>query len=149
MRLIGTKIKPTLRLPREKRALICTSATGGSLGAEAMVQVLVDQLSERGYTVDLVATSKDKDHDAIKGVSDWVEIGYYEQDLHYMVEKLSKYKAFYLVGADVLDGYYDELPAQWLLWVAWVAAKCCPKVTITGFSFNKKPTRGCIVKLPF
>lgn len=136
-----------LHIPnKDKRALICPTTTPGSIGDEAMVQALTKKLVDRGFTVDLLVISQEEDWSSIDGIENKIDLPRFSQYLHY-IPQLNQYTHFYLIGADCLDGYYDVLTAQWLLWITYCASLVCDNVTIVGFSFNKTPNNS--FKKPF
>tara|TARA_B100000378_G_scaffold278674_1_gene282836 strand:+ start:16514 stop:17746 length:1233 start_codon:yes stop_codon:yes gene_type:complete len=141
-----SNVLKTLRKPsvRTNKAIILTNTSPGSVGDEAMVQATVQQLTKRELSVDLMVINNEEDWSHIDGFSKKVALSRFNtEDLSY-IHTLSTYDEFYLVGADVLDGFYDELTTQWLLWLCYIASKVCKKTSILGFSFNQNPTKGSL-----
>jgi len=124
--------------PRHKRwAIIVPPADPGSLGDEAMIQALTTKLRRKLYTVDLLVSDVNQDWSHIDGIRRKVS----EKDY---LEALPDYANFYLIGADVLDGYYSAKTPQKLLWYTFVAAHLSGRATIIGSSFNRTPTKEVI-----
>lgn len=140
------KVKPIEIGSRLKRLLIvaCDPLTVlGSVGDDAMItatlqqarsnnpHVEVDILVEGAECIDLVLERGFSPVD-IFGKADFIEA---------LAQQFSarNYDCVVVVGADVLDGYYQPLMSAKLLASADLAAAAGIKSVILGFSFNNKP----------
>ncbi|BCX82116.1 colanic acid/amylovoran biosynthesis protein [Methylomarinovum caldicuralii] len=67
-----------------------------------------------------------------------------EEGLLRFVAHAQKHTHFYLIGADVMDGYYSRAETIAKIELARVAALCGLKTTLLGFSFNANPDEACV-----
>lgn len=132
---------------RRKRlsALILPPASPGSLGDDAMMTVCIETLRAKGFSritvIDLDRNCPYKfsqlpdDHFDMSGYSwEWKppqEYGFQK--------KLEEFDYFFVTGADVLDGHYNERTASRYLMLANLAERTGLTTTILGFSYNEHP----------
>lgn len=130
------------------QVLVCAPALPGSLGDQAMVQAAVTSLVGRGFAVDLLVEGQDEDWSGVEGLRNKLAIKIDKTaDVEPALRALYNYHEFYVIGADVLDGYHNEPTTIRLLWLTWLASLVCKKVTIVGFSLNDNPTTNSILML--
>lgn len=129
------------------KILISPCTPPGSIGDEAMIQSITTHFTRLGHEVDVSTISHGETwKDSIEGMHDDILIERRPDTLEHVVNILNKYDYFYVIGADVLDGYYDqgEYSTLWLLWLAWLSSKINTRTTIVGFSYNNSPTQASI-----
>ena len=132
--------------------LIFPPASPGSLGDEAMMTCLVEGISGQGTMIDvLVYKTSDK----------WACLSENSRNLY--IRKLwskknrlalllfsfavVKYDRFFVLGADVLDGKYNEHQSLLKIKLLGLAFKAGVDVVIVGFSFNDSPLPTCSAAL--
>jgi polysaccharide pyruvyl transferase WcaK-like protein len=62
-------------------------------------------------------------------------------------QRVSRYGQFYLVGADMLDGYYSDEYSVDRVRLVELAARVGVRAHIVGISFNNNPTEKCVQAL--
>jgi polysaccharide pyruvyl transferase WcaK-like protein len=115
----------------------------GSLGDEAMMTALAQRVLARGAREVALLSSDLNDAWGIPGttaavVSDEGVLGAYTEAFRF-VSAVLRHEHCYVIGADVLDGYYSESTALRLLRLAAAAADAGVPCTIAGFSLNAAP----------
>jgi polysaccharide pyruvyl transferase WcaK-like protein len=129
---------------RSGRVLIVPPARNrGSLGDEAMMTALVQRAFAQGARhVSLLSSGPDDMWGIPQTEAEFVpvttSIGAYTEAFRFVV-RVARYEQCYVIGADVLDGYYSESTALRLLRLAAAAAAVDVPCTITGFSLNAMP----------
>lgn len=125
--------------------LILPAAATGSLGDEAMLEALIKYFSEQGITkIGVISYSKDNEWDHFNSVTETVNLSSLFKNnswksLIRFVSKVSSYKQFYCIGADVLDGFYSENRSLQRITLVALADQVGAKASIVSFSFNANP----------
>ncbi len=127
--------------PRERRAVVVAPATSGSLGDEAMICALAEQLRAGGVKEIIIATWRQED--------DWRAVGgpVLQELLPHgdpagkvrFTRRLRTAADLYLIGADVIDGAYSPEHSIALLSAAQLGVQCGLRTTIIGCSFCEHP----------
>lgn len=126
-----------------RRALICPPTGPGSLGDEAMIEALAARLSAQGLAVDVMTPFAD--------TGSWEHLPGIDRHLTFpeggpalaitrLVALMRSYERVYVLGADVLDGHYDDRTVRRLLLAASAARLALRPTTIVGFSYNTLPS---------
>ncbi|MDO9315465.1 MAG: polysaccharide pyruvyl transferase family protein [Burkholderiaceae bacterium] len=113
----------------------------GAKGDEAMMQAVVGRL--RQYSSDLqvgVITATPVAH-AAAGQLGFVSVPAWDCSLGEVASQIEAFHpdAMVVLGADVLDGYYNPVTTSRMLLMADAAARHGVRVSILGFSFNNRP----------
>ena len=116
-------------------------ASPGSLGDEAMMNALAEELRARGVEEIIVATWQQED--------DWQAIGgHFLQELLPHGDPNGKLRfsrllqtaaSLYVIGADVMDGAYSAEHSIAMLDVAQLGVQCGLRSTVIGCSFCDRP----------
>lgn len=138
------QLRLALRLTPRRREKACTAylvpadtvSTHGSLGDQVLITGLKQLLPKDWETVLLV----DRHHvpggtDSMLAVWSGLLSGW---RLGRVVKRSAA--AFYVIGADVMDGFYSELVSRRRIAAAREIALAGIPSTITGFSYNEKPS---------
>lgn len=126
------------------RALICPPTGPGSLGDEAMVVAIASRLTAQGFVVDAMPPFGDAGTwDHLSEVSAQVTYpdGGAPRAIARLFALMRRYQQVYVLGADVLDGHYEDRTVRRLLLAASVARLAGRPTTIVGFSYNATPSR--------
>lgn len=126
---------------RGLKVLVLTPAEpfGGSLGDEAMLRAVLNQLRQFGATqICLVAAASKQPKDLESGLQavslwqGWLSPWRFAREVR-------KFDYFYCMGADVMDGYYSPLESCQRILYLDLAARSGVKAVALGFSFNSSP----------
>ncbi len=135
-------------------ALILVPAGHGSLGDEAMVRGLLSwrDSAAAGWVVDLISIYHGDRWPHLPGVRNVMTVvsedaGSGSDVLAKVEAVLSRYDAFALFGADVLDGYYSLDETRRRLALVEIAERRGLATTIFGFSINDAPNEVAIADL--
>ena len=127
--------------PFEKnQILICTPASAGSLGDQALLQGAIDGIHEKyGSTQYTIIQVIQKDWTPIKTIN--IDLHITIKDTYYgelirFIPKLYKTKHFGIIGADIMDGKYSTDLVQNLLKLCNEVDKLNIPTTIFGFSYS-------------
>ena len=140
-----------------RRCLVFPPTGPGSVGDQAMLVALVSQLEKQGFTqLTFIAYHKEPEWGPLLG-------GYPEISLHGywpsgrvlgvwgLLNKTRGIDSVYFVGADIMDGRYNELSTCLRIETLKILFQAGLDVNIIGFSFNKDPSQSCVdalAKLP-
>jgi len=138
-----------LFVAKRNRVLIVPPCAPGSLGDEAMLVALVDELvrQQQGVKIDAVAYSEDKE---------WSELAGIDQDILYTKRhgiilsfaiRMISYDVVYAVGADILDGKYGDSVCLRIVKLMKIASRTGAEVKMVGVSFNEQPSSVCVAAL--
>lgn len=135
------------RLSRKlfKNALILPPDSPGSVGDDAMVSSTIAYLRNNGFKrIGLLLKSSSLPFNFTEVADEYTDISkYWDKDQTpspYDILKDKKiYDYFYIIGADVMDGYYSDLNSHKRLMLAYEASKLGMKATLLGFSYNAEP----------
>ena len=129
----------------EPSALILPPTSSGSLGDEAMLTATIHYLRTNGFKhIGLISYDQSKweyldPPDEIINLHNYFYNNSWK-DIFRFVYLVSHYEYFYLLGADVLDGYYSDQRTYNKLYLTSLAARLGVITTILGFSLNENPT---------
>jgi polysaccharide pyruvyl transferase WcaK-like protein len=129
--------------------LILPPAPPGSLGDEAMLLATISVLRDYGVQkIGILTYDISNNYISIPKVSfyqlrDYLRYNIREGLLRF-ISHTQEYTHLYLIGADVMDGYYSRSETLKKIELARVSALCGLKVVLLGFSFNSDPDELCI-----
>lgn len=132
-----SKVRRVLIVPCDPWTVI------GSVGDQAMITATIDYINQRFDDVSFwaVTANEQGDHVAhelgLGALRCWDERPFL--DTYADLLQRNEIDAVFVLGADVLDGYYNTVVAAKLLLMADVAARLGLLSTVLGFSFNKVP----------
>lgn len=143
--------------PHSNSVLLLPPYSPGSYGDAAVVTSFVENLVKRG--VKRIALIKYKDSDDwsfIKGITEYHNL---EDFFHYdawrirfsLCHWISEYEKFFILGTDVIDGYYSSRDSLQRIYLANLGAQTGRPTRIVSFSFNAHPEPACVnelLKLP-
>jgi polysaccharide pyruvyl transferase WcaK-like protein len=126
------------------RALICPPTGRGSLGDEAMIDGLSTRLAAIGYTVGVMTP--------FQVAQGWTHLPHVSAPVEYpeggrikaalgLMRVLPRYERVLVIGADVVDGYYETATVKRMLLITAIAGLVCRDARLVGFSFNSSPSR--------
>lgn len=149
--VIGAGISSsTLRRRRGvRRALIIPPAGPGSLGDAAMLTSIISYLRTHQYQADLLEIESgrrwdlDANEDLLVPGERFIAYGS-RINLAKLLLRLRSYSDLICVGADILDGIYDEARMVHRLELLDRAARAGVRVTIVGSSFSNHPMPNCV-----
>ncbi|TIX51249.1 polysaccharide pyruvyl transferase family protein [Alteraurantiacibacter aquimixticola] len=134
------------RLSSGKRALVIPPAGPGSVGDAAMLTSIIATLRKNGYSrVDLLQVEKgchwplDAREDRLIPAADFIDYGS-RMNLAAILLQLGGYSDLLCVGADILDGIYDEDKMTHRLELLARAARMGVRATVVGSSFSDHPS---------
>lgn len=114
----------------------------GSLGDEAMITAAIQSFEKALGRVEVEILCSDSAVEMVRARGFVpVPLPAPGQFPSFFVQHLSRvpHDAVLILGADVLDGYYNPTTSLWRLVAADIASRCGVDVTILGASFNAKP----------
>lgn len=132
---------------RVRRVVIVPSDPGtltGAKGDEAMMNAAVSQLTaaEPELVVGVLTATKQAEDAARTLGFQPIPVWTHPWDLQRVLTAIDDFRpdGMLVIGADVMDGYYNPVTAIQMLVVADISARKGMKTAILGFSFNKKPS---------
>jgi len=148
-RRLRTEILRVKRLatPTRNSALVLPPTAAGSLGDDALVSSTLITLRKRGFKkIGLLSHDLKNDYDFTEQPDERIDISGYmlhnSNKSNFDILKLaSKYDHLFVIGADVLDGYYSDMQSHKRLMLADCASRLGMKTTLIGFSYNKSPAK--------
>jgi colanic acid/amylovoran biosynthesis protein len=130
-------VKRLLILPSDPWTLV------GAKGDEAMMQAVVGQLRQQNpeLTVGVIIATEAAEQAA--RLLRFTPISAWDRPLDDAAEQIKAFgpDAMVVLGADVMDGYYNPVTTTRMLLTADAAARQGVRVAILGFSFNLQPNR--------
>ena len=129
-------------LRKKEGVLILTPSDPGSIGDEALLQSTIDYLhSHQVKKIGLIKYKKDVSWHNETPITECIdaESFFTSNSIKSIVEFLIKsmgYKKFYILGADVLDGFYSDRHAAWRLDLARYASLSGISTSIIAFSLR-------------
>jgi len=132
----STLLRRLLILPSDPWTLV------GAKGDEAMMQAVTTRLRQYSADLQVGVITATPGAEAAAGQLAFASVPAWDCTL---AEAATQIKAFdpdamVVLGADVLDGYYNPVTASRMLLLADVAARQGVRVSILGFSFNNRPS---------
>ena len=133
-------------------ALILPPARPGSLGDQAMVRATLSTLREAGFSrigiltydpTDCYTSDPDIAHYQLR---DYLCFGS-DEGLFRFIFHAQSHTHFFLIGADVMDGYYSMKETLAKIKLARLGVQCGLKTRVLGFSFNGHAQQSCIEAL--
>lgn len=138
--------------PPGRAALILPPARPGSLGDQAMFLSTLAALRQADFNrigvltydrEDRYTSDEDIHHHQLK---DFLRHGL-EQGLMRFILHAQGYTDFFLIGADVMDGYYSAKDTLAKIQLARLANRCGLNTRLLGFSFNNHADKSCVIAL--
>ncbi len=132
------------------RALIIPPAGPGSVGDAAMLTSVIAALRKRGFErVSLLQVERGKSWDLDCAPDELVDGSHFldygsRVNLSAILIKLGGYSDIFCIGADILDGIYDEDRMAYRLELLHRAADMGLRATIVGSSFSEQPNPRCV-----
>lgn len=151
--LIYTALLRLFRKPQPGSALVMPPYSPGSFGDEAVVTSVVVQLARQGVNhIGLVSYREDDNWTYLSGISEVFCLqDFYEYESwgvrFRFCRMASRYERFYVLGTDVMDGYYGPRDSLQRIAVAKMAAQAGVPTRIISFSFNSRPDAECVQAL--
>jgi polysaccharide pyruvyl transferase WcaK-like protein len=143
--LVRNRVQP-------ESVLVLPPYSPGSFGDEAVLTSVVNQLVKKGMKkVDLILY-KASDDWGLAGVSgtfnmeDFFDFGAWRIQFRFALV-VSRYQNFYVLGTDMMDGYYGASLSLQRIRLAELAAMAGTPTRIVGFSFNANPDPLCVQAL--
>ncbi len=132
-----------------RAALILPPAQPGSLGDQAMLRATLATLRQAGFNRIGILTYDQADRYTIDPDIQHHQLQDYlsfelKDGLMRFVLHAQKYTHFFLIGADVMDGYYSPKETLAKIELAWLAERCGLNTSLLGFSFNAHADTACV-----
>lgn len=138
-------------VPRKSGALLVAPSEEGSLGDEAILQSVVQNLrrNDFGMPIGLVTFGEPGQWRRIKGVDDYLDLtnflnGWTAREWIAFARFTRNYHHLVLPGTDVLDGYYSVPRTLQRLTIAESSAAMGMDVSVMAFSINPNPDAQCM-----
>lgn len=144
VKLHGIRIRRTLH-PRRRNALILPPTTPGSIGDDAMLSATFAELRKRGFKkIGLLQHGLSEALSfSVTGDESYNLTGYFGDNRVRtaldVLRPLTNYDYIFIIGADVLDGYYSDQRSYLRLNLAVKAEQLGLTTTLLGFSYNDTP----------
>lgn len=141
------------RRPEPDSALVMPPYSPGSFGDEAVVTSVVVQLARQGVKkIGLVSYRDDDNWSYLSGIAEVFCLqDYYEYEswgIRFRFCRMaSRYERFFVLGTDVMDGYYGPRDSLQRIAVAKMASRAGVPTRIISFSFNNRPDPDCVQAL--
>ncbi len=147
-----SKIYCSLQSANPNTAIVMVPSWEGSIGDEAVIDSITNQLKKQGKEVTLIHFAKVREWSFLTKIDNWYSIdGYFRGNgfkFHLgLMKLLSKNREFYALGTDMLDGCYAEWLTLGILRIVEQASKSGLKTNIVGFSINTWQNENCIKAL--
>jgi len=141
-------VQPFRKIIKQSVVAIIPPASYGSVGDDAMVRVLLNNIDKQGLSP-IILGGKEAKTWSIIGT---VKVRVIDKTkplvtLFNVVVLLLKSKRLYIIGADIMDGHYDSNSVYKRLKLANVFSMLGGEVICTGFSFNDTPDKEVCKKL--
>jgi polysaccharide pyruvyl transferase WcaK-like protein len=140
-----------------RRALVLPPFSPGSLGDEALVEGTLAELRRRGWLPTLIEYRRERRWGPAKGSPSLDMSAYFHldhnvapfsrRDLAAFRSALGGYSRFVMIGADILDGYYNSSRTTRRLLLAHLAARAGLDTAVISCSLNGIPTRRALAEL--
>lgn len=150
---IYTALLRAFRKPEPDSALVMPPYSPGSFGDEAVVTSVVVQLARQGVKkIGLVSYRDDDNWSYLSGITEVFCLqDYYEYESwgvrFRFCRMASRYERFFVLGTDVMDGYYGPRDSLQRIAVAKMASRAGVPTRIISFSFNNRPDPDCVQAL--
>lgn len=141
LKLVIAWVQLRLKVTGGKREFfVAVPASAGSLGDQALLQSLQDWLDSQGRSMRLIGVHAMRPIQLRRPVTG--QRNFHVRSFASLVSfaiSLSRSEAFYVVGADIMDGRYDENHV--CLWLDFldIAARTGLPSRVLGFSFSRQP----------
>lgn len=148
LNIISFLLRVFRRFSNNNYRCIAVPAGPGSVGDDAMVRVLVRHTLEDGYLPLLIGGKEAHAWNYIGQVKDIISLNSNSllELLKFMV-CIIKTDRLYIIGADIMDGHYDEDTILRRLEMSKLFSKSNVEVRVTGFSFNRAPKKKVVESL--
>lgn len=135
--LAGLPVRRLLIVPSDASTLV------GARGDEAMMSSVVDRLRRESpdLAVAVVVSSSAAERASVELGYRPVPIWQHPLTLHEQLARIEDFApdAVVILGADIMDGYYDVAHPSRVLLLGDLLAKAGKRVVFLGFSFNRQP----------
>lgn len=141
------------RRPQPGSVLVMPPYSPGSFGDEAVVTSVVVQLARQGVKrIGLISYRDDDDWSYLSGIAEIFSLQdyflYESWGIRFRFCRLtSRYEKFFVLGTDVMDGYYGGRDSQQRIAVTKMAAQAGVPTRVISFSFNNRPNPECVDEL--
>jgi polysaccharide pyruvyl transferase WcaK-like protein len=135
---------------KDSSVLLLPPAGEGSLGDEAMIAASIKLLNDRGVKrIGLITYGCNYSWGWIESGIEIINLLNYLywgswKDKFLFITVISRYTHFYCLGADTLDGFYQENRSILKINLVALAAKAGAQASIVNFSFNEEPKPACV-----
>lgn len=139
--------------PYPNSVLLLPPYSPGSYGDAAVVTSFVENLASRGIErIGLIKYQDSDDWSFVNGISETFSL---EDYFHYeawkirfsFCKKISEYEQFFILGTDVMDGYYSPKDSLERIYLTELGAQTGRSTRIVSFSFNAHPISACVTAL--
>ncbi|HEY6781382.1 MAG TPA: polysaccharide pyruvyl transferase family protein, partial [Thermoleophilaceae bacterium] len=140
-----------LALPGQQRVLVLPPYAPGSLGDEALMEGTLGELRRRGWEPAIVEYRREQRWGPLKDCPSLDLSAFFHldrqvaplsrADLARFKAALAGYDRFVMIGADILDGYYNPSRTMRRLLLADIAARSGLATSVISCSFNAIPAR--------
>lgn len=126
-------------------ALVLPPTSPGGVGDDALVCSTITWLRKEGFTkIGLFEYRPGHPLSFTEQPDEFLDVSEYmppspKKNALTILEGASDYDYFFVLGADILDGYYSDIESYQRLILAYQAAKIGIKTTLLGFSYNDSP----------
>lgn len=130
---------------KRKNALVLPPTTPGSLGDDALVSSTLSWLRKQGFQkIGLLEYTPNPTLSFTEKPDETLDLSRYmptnpSKSAFDILKKARNYDYLFIVGADVLDGYYSDSESYHRLLLAYEAERLGIKTTLLGFSYNDSP----------
>jgi polysaccharide pyruvyl transferase WcaK-like protein len=117
----------------------------GALGDDAMITAAIEHFTRTLGEIEVEVLCAPASADLVRGKGfSPLPLPKADQFPEFLLRHLTleAHHAVVVLGADILDGYYNPTTSLWRLVAADIAARCGVPVTILGASFNANPAPG-------
>jgi polysaccharide pyruvyl transferase WcaK-like protein len=119
----------------------------GNLGDEAMLIGSIDYLNKQGFKKIGLISFGDPQGWKNLPVDEVIEIYRPVRNGWHFLKTVREYSHLYIIGADMMDGFYSDDATLRLTKLAALSARAGTQTTILGFSFNENPTPASIAAI--
>ena len=136
---------------RDQTCLILPPAPPGSLGDQAVIQALVNELCKKGAPrISVIGYENSREWSFLPGIAEEPYLDALEsmgrglKESFCFAKKISRFATLYVIGTDVLDGKYNEKDSLLRIKLMEIVSKIGMDVRVVGFSFNENPSPSCV-----
>lgn len=137
------KIKPLKKKNNHKKqVLILPPDRFGSLGDEAMIIAVINNLKKKGLNCDVLSFKNGSWEERLKDIEGYnneiIINSKFGNPLNFqrIISTVSEYNCFVIIGADIMDGYYSTVESIKRLLLGRISSEMGLKAIVTACSFN-------------